>query len=195
MLKQSLQALLFSMLYLSITSAYADFYRYYDAKGRPNVSTSVTPNHIRYGYEVLNNQMFVIRQVPASSHASEKSQMQQAQKLKQQQEELQRLRKAYGSSASAMRKRDEILTKLNHQLAFQNGQYQKLLANNKTLVAQYNNFAQQSKPVPAHLSQQLRDNQHALKNSSITLNNLQQQITQTHKNYNHAIQQLRANGF
>jgi hypothetical protein len=39
----------------------ATWYRYYDSKGVANISTNVTPNHIRYGYEALDQNMQVIK--------------------------------------------------------------------------------------------------------------------------------------
>ncbi len=50
---------------LQLTSAQqvqkATWYRYYDSKGVANISTNVTPNHIRYGYEALDQNMQVIK--------------------------------------------------------------------------------------------------------------------------------------
>ncbi len=39
----------------------AVWYRYYDQKGVANISSNVTPNHIRYGYEALDRNMQVIQ--------------------------------------------------------------------------------------------------------------------------------------
>lgn len=40
----------------------AVWYRYYDQHGIANISTSVTPAHIRYGYEALDRNMQVIKE-------------------------------------------------------------------------------------------------------------------------------------
>ena len=58
--------LLISLLLLQSAFTFADgvkavWYRYYDSKGVANISTSVTPNHIRYGYEALDRNMQVIK--------------------------------------------------------------------------------------------------------------------------------------
>lgn len=49
-----------------VTNLYAQsvkpaWYRYYDSRGIANISTNVTPNHIRYGYEALDQNMQVIQ--------------------------------------------------------------------------------------------------------------------------------------
>lgn len=172
------------------TMVWANYYRYYDASGRPTIATSVTSNHVRYGYEVLNDQMYVIKRVPPSTQVTQ----QQIQQKRQQQEELKRLRAAYGSSHSATRKRDELLRKLNEQLNFHNSQYQKLLQENKNLISQQNSYIRQKKAVPAPLAQQVAQSNRAVQSTAYQIRNLQQQITQTTQMFNQAIQQLKANG-
>lgn len=175
--------------------AWADWYRYYDASGKPSISSSVTPNHIKYGYEVLNNQMYVVRRVPPSNQTIEKRQMQQAQNNRNQQQELQRLRNAYGSSSSATRKHDEVLKKMNDQLTFYNTQYNQLLNTNRNLQSQQSNYARQGKPVPANITNTLNQNNHALHNMSNNIKVLQQQINKTTTEYQQVIQRLKASGY
>jgi hypothetical protein len=55
-----------SLFFLPSSVAIADtpkavWYRYYDQHGIANISTSVTPAHIRYGYEALDRNMQVIK--------------------------------------------------------------------------------------------------------------------------------------
>ena len=57
---------LFLMFFQSIvvfaeTPPKATWYRYYDSKGIANISSNVTPNHIRHGYEALDQNMQVIQ--------------------------------------------------------------------------------------------------------------------------------------
>lgn len=175
--------------------AWADWYRYYDASGKPTISTSVTSNHIKHGYEVLNNQMYVVRRVPPSNQAIEKRQLQQAQANKNQQQELQRLRQAYGSSTSAMRKRDELLKKLNEQLNFNNTQYAQLMNTNRNLQTQQSNYTRQGKAVPANITNSLNQNNKALQTMFHNIKALQQQISKTTTEYQHVIQTLKASGY
>lgn len=44
---------------------HAKWYRYYDSRGTANISANVTPAHIRYGYESLDQNMQVIAKTPA----------------------------------------------------------------------------------------------------------------------------------
>lgn len=175
--------------------AWADWYRYYDASGKPTISTSVTANHIKHGYEVLNSQMYVVRRVPPSNQAIEKRQLQQAQANRNQQQELQRLRQAYGSSASAMRKRDEVLKKMNDQLTFYNTQYNQLLSTNRNLQSQQSNYTRQGQAVPVSIAQALTKNTQALHNISNNIRVLQQQINKTSTEYQQVIQTLKTNGY
>lgn len=175
--------------------AWADWYRYYDASGKPTVSTNVTANHIKYGYEVLNKQMQVIRRVEPSNQAIEKRQLQQAQANRNQQQELQRLRTAYGSSSSALRKRDEVLKKMNDQLTFYNTQYNQLLSTNRNLQSQQSNYTRQGQAVPVSIAQALTKNTQALHNISNNIRVLQQQINKTSTEYQQVIQTLKTNGY
>lgn len=184
-----------TMMAIVPSIAWADWYRYYDASGKPTVSTNVTANHIKYGYEVLNKQMQVIRRVEPSNQAIEKRQLQQAQANKNQQQELQRLRQAYGSSTSAMRKRDELLKKLNEQLNFNNTQYAQLMNTNRNLQTQQSNYTRQGKAVPANITNSLNQNNKALQTMFHNIKALQQQISKTTTEYQHVIQTLKASGY
>ena len=64
--RMTAKVILLALLSLQTISIMADppkavWYRYYDSKGIANVSSSVTPNHIRYGYEALDSNMQVIQ--------------------------------------------------------------------------------------------------------------------------------------
>lgn len=184
-----------TMMAIVPSIAWADWYRYYDASGKPTVSTNVTANHIKYGYEVLNKQMQVIRRVEPSNQAIEKRQLQQAQANRNQQQELQRLRTAYGSSSSALRKRDEVLKKMNDQLTFYNTQYNQLLSTNRNLQSQQSNYTRQGQAVPVSIAQALTKNTQALQNISNNIRVLQQQINKTSTEYQQVIQTLKTNGY
>ena len=61
----------------------ATWYRYYDSKGVANISTNVTPNHIRYGYEALDQNMQVIKRArPYNAEADIRQAPQRAQQAK-----------------------------------------------------------------------------------------------------------------
>ena len=53
--------LLVSTLSIANSPNKAVWYRYYDQHGVANISSNVTPNHIRYGYEALDRNMQVIQ--------------------------------------------------------------------------------------------------------------------------------------
>ena len=52
-----------SSSFAAVEQPKAVWYRYYDKNGVANVSTSVTPEHIRYGYEALDRNMQVIKKI------------------------------------------------------------------------------------------------------------------------------------
>src|SRR5690606_19489098 len=80
----------------------ATWYRYYDSKGVANISTNVTPNHIRYGYEALDQNMQVIkRSRPYNAEADIRQAPQRAQQAKRIAEDN-RLKRAYNNSQTAL---------------------------------------------------------------------------------------------
>lgn len=111
-----------SILCSSAQSASAVWYRYHDRNGIVSLSSSVTSEHIKYGYEKLNSQMQVIEKVaPQRSDYSKKTQSKRQQREKQQTSD-QQFRAAYGNSEFAEKKQREALNLIRQQISFQENQ-------------------------------------------------------------------------
>ena len=103
---------------LFINAAHANWYRYYDNKGIANISTTVSPEHIRRGYETLDSRMQVIRKTqPFESEKFAKLEAQREQAYKQRNNDI-RLKNAYSNSYLAEVKKREMLTTLQQQINF-----------------------------------------------------------------------------
>src|SRR5690606_8002369 len=99
--------------------AKATWYRYYDHKGVANISTNVTPNHIRYGYEALDQNMQVVKRArPYNAEADIRQAPQRAQQAKRIAEDN-RLKRAYNNSQTALQKKNDSLLQLKKQIDFQ----------------------------------------------------------------------------
>ena len=123
----------FGLLFLFYGSSFAAteqpravWYRYYDKNGVANVSTSVTPEHIRYGYEALDRNMQVIKRNRAYNATVYVQQSSRRESIARQREQDMRLKRAYGNTKIAATKRDQILASLKKQLNYQQQQLQQL---------------------------------------------------------------------
>ena len=129
--RMTAKVILLALLSLQTISIMADppkavWYRYYDSKGIANVSSNVTPNHIRYGYEALDRNMQVIKRNRAYNATVDVQQSSRRESIARQREQDMRLKRAYGNTKIAATKRDQILASLKKQLNYQQQQLQQL---------------------------------------------------------------------
>lgn len=188
--------LIFALLSIVSLSALADtikpaWYRYYDSKGVANLSTSVSPNHIRYGYEALDRNMQVIQRTKpfnpdkASSHVSKNS-------TNKQKEADQRLKKAYGSSRLAIQKRQESLSHIQKQMQLQQQQLLQLQKDRVMFKKQEQQYTKKGLAVPQTLQNTLSYNQQYIQNGHKQLQSLQLQYQKCQTEYDRIIQRLKA---
>lgn len=170
------------------------FYRYHDARGIAVTSSTVTPAHIRHGYDVLNERMDVIYRVPAGTPASDAAFQRKKNAEEQQRKQDERLIQAYGSSQRAAAKRDEIVRGLNAQIEFQRSQYQKMQDNYNNLINQENGYKRSGQAVPKHLADQIKNARVSLQRMSNSITTSEQNKVRTENEYNHAINRLKALG-
>ncbi|ANF83152.1 hypothetical protein A3K93_09100 [Acinetobacter sp. NCu2D-2] len=187
------------LLTLSLTSAwiYANtqkpkWYRYYDSKGVANISTNVTPNHIRYGYEALDQNMQVIQRArPYNVEADIKQAPQRA--IQQQcKAEDAKLKRAYTNSHIATQKKKEALTQLKKQIAFQQEQLKQLQTDRITFVRQEREIARKGKNIPEHLKLTLDTNQKNIINQKENIQSLQSRYRNMEAEYDRIISRLKA---
>ncbi len=166
------------------------WYRYYDHKGVANLSTTVSPNHIRYGYEALDRNMQVIqRNKPfnpdkASSHVSKSS-------SNKQKEADQRLKKAYGSSRLATQKRQESLMHIDKLIQQQQQQLQQLQKDRVMFKKQELQYTKKGLAVPHTLQNTLKYNQQYIQNGHKQLQSLHMQYQKSQSEYDRIITRLK----
>ena len=189
-----LQALL-TISNASVTNAAtqkAKWYRYYDHKGVANISTNVTPNHIRYGYEALDQNMQVIQRAkPYNVEADIRQAPQRAAHARQQAED-QKLKRAYNNSQIALQKRNEVLSQLKKQIAFQQEQLKQLQKDRIMFVRQEREFLRKGKNVPEHLKKTLLTNEKNLTAQKENIQSLQSRYRNQEAEYDRIIQRLKA---
>ena len=195
--EMAFKLLLISLLLLQSAFTFADgvkavWYRYYDSKGVANISTSVTPNHIRYGYEALDRNMQVIkRNRPYNAETEEKKAPQRAAQAKQREADL-RLKRAYTNSQVATQKRNDALAYLKKQISFQQDQLKQLQSDRIVFKRQEMEYLRKGDPVPAILKSNLNNNAANISNKKEQIQTLQTNYHNTQAEYANIIARLKA---
>ena len=193
----ALRFMLMSLLFLQSTLSFAEeakavWYRYYDSKGVANISTNVTPNHIRYGYEALDRNMQVIKRNRAYNAAlEEKKAPQRAAQAKQREADL-RLKRAYTSSKVAITKGNEALANIKNQINFQQDQLKQLQSDRIVFKRQEMEYLRKGDPVPAMLKSNLNNNATNISNKKQQIQSLQNNYRDTQAEYANIIARLKA---
>ena len=159
--KPALTSLCLGLILLSPAAFAADktkaqtWYRYYDAKGLPTLSDQISETHIRRGYQILNGQMQVIRQIPAFdevAYQNDKSKRDAA--FKQQQEDARILRlysSAYDAELARNRKTDALETSIGYN-SIQLMRLKRFREDNVEMAAE---MERSGKAVPAKITSQI----------------------------------------
>lgn len=186
-------------LFLQVTLSHAanppqkaTWYRYYDHKGVANISTNVTPNHIHYGYEALDQNMQVIQRArPYNTETDIKKAPQRAQQAQQVAED-QKLKRAYTNSYTAIQKKNETLSQLKKQIAFQQGQMKQLQQDRITFIRQEREYLRKGNTPPASLKTNLINNRQNLISQKESIQSLQIRYRSVEAEYNRIIGRLKA---
>lgn len=188
----------FSLLIFICTStlaatdqAKAVWYRYYDNNGVANVSTSVSPDHIRHGYEALDRNMQVIRRNRPYNAAVDAQQSAQREALARQREQDLRLKRAYGSTQIATAKRNQILENLKKQLNYQQEQLQQLQSDKIRFKRQEMEYHRKGQAVPAQLKSNLANNTQNIESVKKTVESLRNAYQKTDHEYTDIINRLK----
>lgn len=150
----------------------ARLYRYYDNSHRPNVTDTVTLEHIIHGYEELNSNMQVLRKIPAQRLLTAEEQA--AAKVKretdaQRRRDDQQLQRLYASAADAETARDRQLESIQVRLDFSNNALQGLRQRRAEDAQKAANFERTGKPVPKTLRDSIAASDHEIKSTLITI--------------------------
>ena len=186
---------LFLMIF-QVTDLYAQsvkpaWYRYYDSRGIANISTNVTPNHIRYGYEALDQNMQVIQRNRAyNSEADIKQAPQRAALAKKNEADL-KLKKAYSNSQVALQKRNDALLYIKKQIAFQQEQLKQLQNDRIYFKRQQLEHLRKGETVPVALKNKIDYNQKNIEVKKGLIVSLHTQYDNTQLYYDKIIARLK----
>ena len=170
----------------------ATWYRYYDSKGIANISTSVTPNHIRHGYEALDRNMQVIQRNRAyDTEADIKKAPLRAAQARQNAADL-KLKTAYTNSDVAATKRNDALVHIKKQIAFQQDQLKQLQNDRISFKRQQIEYLRKAENVPTSLKNNLDNNQKNIESKKESINSLQIHYRNTQAQYDRIITRLKA---
>lgn len=169
----------------------AVWYRYYDQNGVANISTSVTPAHIRHGYEALDRNMQVIRQNrPYSAEADIRQSPQRALQARQQAQDT-KLKQAYTNSRVAQAKRNEALENLKKQISFQQEQLRQLQNDRILFKRQEMEYLRKGQPVAPALKHRLENNNQNIIIIKNNIETLQSNYRNTQAQYDRIISRLK----
>ncbi|WP_252053575.1 hypothetical protein [Acinetobacter silvestris] len=184
-------------VYTLTSSAYAaeavqkKWYRYYDKNGVANISTSVTPAHIRNGYEVLGSNMQVIQRNHAYNTEQDVKQSNSRASVARQKEQDLKLKRAYGSSKVAESKRNEQFGSIKKQIALQQDQLKQLQADRINFKRQEMEYFRKGSPVPTQLKNNIKYNADNINNTKSTIESLHISYGNTQAYYDDIIQRLK----
>ena len=170
----------------------AVWYRYYDKNGIANVSTSVTPEHIRHGYEALDRNMQVIQRSRPYNASADLQQSSRRESLARQRERDMKLKRAYGNPRIAAGKRDQALANLKKQLQFQQEQLKQLQKDKISFKRQQMEYFRKGETVPAQLKSNIESNAQNIENIKRMVESLRISYRKTESDYAEIINRLTA---
>ncbi|ESK38128.1 hypothetical protein P256_02052 [Acinetobacter nectaris CIP 110549] len=165
------------------------WYRYYDRQGVPTISTSISPEHIRYGYDVINNNMETIRQVPALQN----TEIARQKKEKEAEQEAidNRMQQIYTHSSIAQKRKRNLLRGIQDQISLQRKQYDSLQDYLRDLRGEEFSILYDKKTVPKSLKDSIEDTNYKIARSQKKVTDLQAQYQQTEQQYDKIIARLK----
>lgn len=132
----------------------AKWYRYYDENNRPNVTDSLTAEHIARGYDALSGSMQLIKHVPAqrAATAEEKAAAKAKREAQQQQaKDDKQLLRLYSSPADAEHARDRQIDALQLRVDFSTNSLAGLRQRRAAEAQKAASYERTGKPVSADL--------------------------------------------
>ena len=178
-------------VYADTPQAKAVWYRYYDKNGVANISTSVTPAHIKYGYEALDRNMQVIKRNKAYSVERDLQQSTSRASEVHKLEQDARLKRAYGNSTVATNKKNEILQNIKQQITLQNQNLKQLQNDRISLKRQEMEYYRKGNPVPVILKDRIKYNSENIARSKGYIESLQSNYQYTQTFYDDIISRLK----
>lgn len=178
-------------VYANTPQAKAVWYRYYDKNGVANISTSVTPAHIKNGYEALDRNMQVIKRNHAYNVEKDLQQSTSRASEVRKLEQDARLKRAYGNSSVAINKRNELLNNLKQKIILQNQTLKQLQGDRIILKRQEMEFYRKGNSVPVTLKDRIKYNSENIGKTKNYIENLQSNYRSTQAHYDDIINRLK----
>ena len=175
----------------SATIPQATWFRYYDQNGIANLSNTVKPAHIEHGYDILDQNMILIRKVPPYDKNTYQNNAAHREKIVKQQQLDLKYKSAYGNSKTAVTRRDEHLKALSLQLKNQQLELQQLQKNH-LLLKQQIQLHPNKQGIPKSLQIALVQNEKNIENSKNNIQLLQTRYRQTNVQYDTIINRLKS---
>lgn len=133
------------------------WYRFYNSEGQPTLSSSISEQQMKYGYEALDKNMQVVKRVSpytAEQYALQKAQRDAAAAKKNADLDL---KKSYGSSVAATAKRDQVLADMASRRSYLVTQLISLQATLSGNIALAANYERQQQAIPKSLQKNLAE--------------------------------------
>ncbi len=166
------------------------WYRYYNSNGQPSLSSTITDQHLKYGYEALDRNMQVVKRASpysADSYAVQKAKR-DAQEAKRQSDLS--LKKTYGSATQAAAKRDQILADMGSRKVYLQAQLTSLQRALGSDIAQAAVFERQGKSIPAGLQKSLDTNRKNVADAEQNIRAISERQQQVRQEYEEIIRRL-----
>lgn len=171
------------------TQPKAAYYRYY-SNGVATVSRTVTPTHIRRGYEVLDQNMYLIKKVPPynveQDLRNEKNRAAQFERDRKDQQ----IKRSFRNVDYATRKKTEVLKVLNRQLRQQYELMKRLQLDRSKYLSTKSQLLMQRDPVPTSLQRNIQNNQAQIKTVRSSIENIKNTIADQTQYYDYVISRL-----
>lgn len=169
----------------------AVWYRYYDKNGVANISTSVSPAHIKYGYEALDSNMQVIKKNQPYNAEQDLKRAQSRAYEAQRLEQDTRLKRAYGSSNVAINKKNETLSSINKQIDLQNQTLKQIQNERIALKRQEMEYYRRGEAVPQVLKDRIKYNTESINRTKAYIEDLHANYHKTQVYYDDVIHRLK----
>lgn len=167
------------------------WYRYYDQQGTANISTSVTPAHIRYGYEVLDQNMQVIKRNHSYNAQADLNQSSQRALSARHRELDIKFKKAYSNSKTATIKRDQALLAIKKQINYQQEQLDQLQQDKILFKRQEMEYFRNREVIPERHKTLIENNLNNIYRVKQTLETLSKTYNRTNSEYENIIERLK----
>ncbi len=168
----------------------ARWYRYYDNNGRPNLSSTITDQHLKYGYQALDSNMQVIKSARPYSPDSYAVQKAKRDALEAKRQYDMNLKRTYGSASQAAAKRDQILADMASRKVYLQAQLVSLQRALGSDIAQAAVYERQRKAIPVTLQKSLDTNRKNVADAAQNIKAISERQQQIRQQYDETINRL-----